>query len=54
MRKYQEPQMNVLMLEGEDIITSSTDTGLYEPETDSVGGSGTGGVDSGDWGSFWD
>ena len=52
MRKYQEPQMNILELEQEDIITSSTDGGLYEPDT-GAGGSGTGGTDSGNWNDFW-
>lgn len=51
MRKYQEPQMNLLILECEDIITSSTDPGLYEPGN-STGGSGTG-TDTGNWNDFW-
>ncbi len=51
MRKYQEPQMNILELLSEDIITQSN---LYEPgDGNSTGGSGTDGTDSGDWNDFW-
>ena len=33
MRKYEEPVMNVLVLEAEDVITlSEGDTQMYDPE----------------------
>ena len=46
MRKYQEPQMNILELLSEDIITESN---LYEPGN----GTNTGGNEGSDWNDFW-
>lgn len=49
MRKYQEPQMNLLELELVDIVTASG--GLWEPGTQ-TGGDGNNNSDSMGWDEF--
>lgn len=49
MRKYQEPQMDILELEDVDTIVAST---LIESDT-TTDGESLGGDEGGNWNDFW-